>query len=49
MLFLHSTADEVVPCSQAVDVMSELKAAGVHAGVSTGDGAGHGSFNRPQW
>ena len=38
MLFLHSTADEVVPYSQAVDMMNELKAAGVQAGVSTGEG-----------
>jgi acetyl esterase/lipase len=46
-LFLHGTADTLVPYQQSVDMMEKLKAAGVHAEIFTGEGGKHGFFNKP--
>ena len=46
-LFLHGTADTTVPYQQSVDMMSKLKAAGVHAEIFPAEGAKHGFFNSP--
>ncbi len=46
-LFLHGNKDTTVPYEQSVKLMELLKKAGVYAELYTGEGAGHGFFNRP--
>lgn len=46
-LFLHGTADQTVPISQARRMAEALRAAGATADLDKTEGAGHGFFNRP--
>jgi len=46
-LFLHGNNDTTVPYEQSVKMMELLQKAGVHAELYTGEGVGHGFFNRP--
>jgi len=46
-LFLHGTADKVVPIAQARTMLAKLRDLGVKAEIYEADGAEHGFFNRP--
>ena len=48
-LFLHGNSDSTVPYQQSLDMLNELKSAGVKAEIFTAEGAAHGFFNRPPW
>ena len=46
-LFLHGTADALVPHQQSVEMHKKLQAAGVRAELFSAEGAQHGFFNGP--
>ena len=48
-LFLHGTADQLVPYSQSIEMVAALERAGVSAELFTAEGAGHAFFNGPPW
>jgi pectinesterase len=48
-LFLHGTADALVPYQQSVDMQKKLAEAGVRAELYPAEGAQHGFFNRPPY
>jgi acetyl esterase/lipase len=49
-LFLHGTADGLVPIRQSVDMMKALEKVGVRAELYAAEGEGHGFFNKgPQY
>lgn len=48
-LLLHGNADQVVPYQQSLDMRDKLKAAGVEVELFTGEGGGHGFFNKPPY
>ena len=47
-LFMHGTEDKI-PIQHSIDMMKQLKAAGVYSDIFVAKGAGHGFANGPQW
>ena len=48
-LLVHGTADNIVPYRSSTLLATELERVGVPAEVLTGEGAGHGMIDSPEW